>query len=185
MQVFKGAVTVFCLVVGISLPATAQSVGSVDIEQLLTDLANPETENWESVERQIRNEWSKSGSASMDFLLQRGQKALDEGNFDLALEHLTALVDHAPDFAEGWNARATALFNKELYGPAMADLARALDLNPRHFGAMTGLAVILQSVGMYEDAMEAWRLVKAAHPHRPEMQEAMDALDTLLGGSTL
>jgi len=179
---FKCAVTVVFLGVGYSLPATAQSV---DIDQLLADLANPETENWESVERQIRNEWSKSGSAAMDLLLKRGEEALDAEKFDLALEHLTALTDHAPDFAEGWNARATAYFRKELYGPAMDDLGRALALNPRHFGAMTGLAVILQSVGMHEEAMEAWRLVAAAHPHRPEMIEAMEVLEKKVGGQAL
>lgn len=182
LHICKYAVAVISLVVGYSLPLQAQSP---DIQQLLADLANPETQNWQSVERQIRTEWSKSGSAAMDLLLQRGQKAMEDDDFETALEHLTALTDHAPDFAEGWNARATALFNLQLYGPALEDISRALALNPQHFGAMTGLAVILQDVGMRKEALEAWRLVEAANPHRPEMREAIEALESMVGGQTL
>lgn len=182
LHICKYAVAVFALMVGYSLPLQAQAP---DLQQLLAELANPETENWQSIERQIRTEWSKSGSASMDLLLQRGEKAMEDQDFDLALEHLTALTDHAPDFAEGWNARATALFNKELYGPALEDLSRALTLNPQHFGAMIGLAVILQDVGMLNEALEAWRMVEAANPHRPEIGEAIDALEKMVAGQTL
>ncbi len=173
------AIAVFTVLSG---PGAAQDL---DVEQLLADLANPETENWESVERQIRTEWSKSGSAAMDLLYQRGQKALEEEDFEAAIEHLTALTDHAPEFAEGWNARATAYFQKKLYGPAMQDLQRALALNPRHFGAITGVAVILQDTGFEKEALEAWREVFALHPHRPEMIEAMDALEAKVAGQTL
>ena len=56
-----------------------------------------------------------------------------------AIEHLTALTDHAPDFAEGWHARATAYFRAVLLGPAMDDLQRALVLNPDNFDAVFGL----------------------------------------------
>ncbi len=155
------------------------------MQALLAELADPSTENWQQVERKIRTEWSRSGSASIDLLLQRGEKALEDEDFDAALEHLTALTDHAQDFAEGWNMRATALFRKKLYGPAMEDLSRALALNPNHFAAMTGLAVILQDVGMYEEALEAWYLLEKVHPHRPEMHEAIDALEKRVGGQTL
>lgn len=170
------------MIVSLSGSALAQEV---DIEALLSQLADPTTENWQQVERQLRTEWSRSGSVSMDYLLQRGQKALDDEDFDTALEHLTALTDHAPGFAAGWNARATALFRKELYGPALEDIGKALALNPRHFEAMTGLAVILQSVGMEKEALEAWYLVEKVHPHRDEMKEAIDALEARVGGASL
>jgi len=168
--------------VGISLPAIAQDK---DIEQLLAELANPETRNWQTIERQIRREWSKSGSASMALLLQRGEDALETEDYDAALEHLTALTDHAPDFAQGWNARATAFFHKALFGPAMDDLSHALALNPQNFDAMIGLAVILQSTGMRAEALDVWHLVEALHPHRPELQDAIGGLQRSLGGETL
>ncbi len=163
-------------------PAVAQSS---DLDELLDQLANPETQNWRQVERQIRNEWSKSGSAAMDLLLQRGEKALEAKEYDKAIEHLTALTDHAPDFAEGWNARATAYFHQKLYGPAMEDISHALSLNPRHFGALTGLAVILQDVGMTRDSLKAWQMVQALHPHREEIQQALEALGRLNGEQEL
>jgi len=179
---FKPVVAAFVLMVGISLPVSAQSA---DVDALLADLADPQTENWQSVERQIRTEWSKSGSAAMDLLLQRAEKAIDAEDFDTALDHLTALTDHAPGFAEGWHARATALFNKNLYGPAMEDLQRALALNPRHFGAIAGLAVILQQTGFDNDALTAWRMLEAIHPHRPELKDAIEALEKQTGGTAL
>ena len=170
------------VILGLSTPGQAQSV---DVEQLLGELAKPETENWQVIERQIRNAWSKSGSVSMDLLLRRGEEALAAGDYDTALEHFTALTDHAPEFAEGWNGRATAFFQKEMYGPAMQDLGRALALNPRHFGAMTGLAVVLQSVGMEPEALKVWHMIEAVHPHRPEMLDAIEALEKQLAGQTL
>ena len=178
-RIFKPVVTAFAVSVWFSLPAAAQSA---DIDQLLSDLANPETENWQQIERQVRNEWTRSGSAAMDLLYQRGQKALQAEDFDVALEHFTALTDHAPDFAEGWNGRATALFNKKLYGPALEDLRRVLALNPQHFGALTGLAVILQELGFEPEALEAWQAVQAIHPHRPEVTKAIEALEKATGG---
>lgn len=178
----KCAVTVLWLFLANSASVWAQDV---DVDALLAELANPAAQNWQQLERQIRTEWSRSGSAAIDFLYQRGEKALEAEDYTAALEHFTALTDHAPEFAEGWNGRATALFHKELYGPAIEDLSKVLALNPKHFEAITGLAVILQSVGRYKEALEAWRLVEAIHPHRPEMQKAIEALEKEVGGQSL
>lgn len=181
-HIFKRIVAAGAVALACSVASQAQEA---DIDAMLAELADPATEDWQSLERRIRTEWSKSGSASADLLLQRGQKALEEEKFDLALEHLTALTDHAPDFAEGWNARATAFFRKKMYGPAMEDIGRALALNPNHFAAMTGLAVMLQEMGFDEEALEAWRLMEKVHPHRPELKDAIDRLEKELGGQTL
>jgi len=121
----------------------------------------------------------------MDLLLQRGEDALEAEEYGVALEHFTALTDHAPDFAEGWNARATVLFRKDLYGPALADIRRALALNPQHFDAMTGLAVILQTTGLHAEALEVWYLLRAVHPHRPELEQAIGMLEVEIGGEAL
>ena len=164
--------------------AAAQNA-ELNLEDMMAELANPETQNWQQLERQIRREWSRSGSASMDYLLQRGEKALEEEDFAGALEHFTALTDHAPDFAAGWNGRATALFRLEHYGPALEDIGKALSLAPDHFEAMTGLAVILQSIGMEKEALEAWYLVEKVHPHRQDMKDAIQALEARVGGTSL
>lgn len=180
--ILKPVVTALFVGLGVPLAVAAQEV---EVDALLEQLSDPETQNWQALERQIRAEWSKSGSAAMDFLLERGREALEEEDVDVAIEHLTALTDHAPDFAEGWNARATAFFQKGRYGPALADIRRALALNPRHFEALTGLAVILQRLGYEEDALSAWRAVETIHPHRPQLKDAIETLEKETGGTAL
>ena len=121
----------------------------------------------------------------MDLLLERGRRAMNAGQLDLAVEHFTALVDHAPDFAEGWNARATVLYQMGQFGPSMADIAQTLQLNPRHFGAMSGFAMILEDLGRPEQALEVHQAVKAIHPNAAGVSEAIDRLTADLQGSSL
>ena len=182
LSFFKPAVAVSLLLVFNAGPIAAQQA---DLEALLEQLADPSVENWQQLERQIKKEWSRSGSASMDFLLQRGQAALDAEDFEAALEHFTALTDHAPDFAEGWNGRAKALFHQGLYGPAMEDLSKVLALNPQQFEAMIGVAAILQTVGQNEKALSAWRLVLKVHPKHPEAAKAVPVLEAMVAGVAL
>ena len=91
------------------------------------------------IENRIYALWSQSGSPSMDLLLTRGREALEAGDMVLAIRHFTALIDHAPDFAEGYNGRATAYFQLGRYGLSLEDIRQTLRLNPRHFAAMSGL----------------------------------------------
>lgn len=131
-------------------------------------LAETEGEGWRIAESEILRAWSQSGSAAMDLLLQRGEAALDEGNADAAIGHLTALTDHAPGFAEGWRARAEAFALTGRPGPALADIARCLSLEPRHFGALTRLGAILEETGNDAGALAAYDRSLAIHPHQPE-----------------
>ena len=137
------------------------------------------------IEQEIWIEWSKSGSASMDLLLERGRAAMGSGSLDIAVQHLTALVDHAPDFAEGWNARATAYYQMGQIGPALADIGQTLQLNPRHFGALSGLAMIFEELDRKAQALEVWQAVQSIHPHASGVSDALDRLTADLQGSTL
>ncbi|WP_240804293.1 tetratricopeptide repeat protein [Qingshengfaniella alkalisoli] len=160
----------------------AQSTG---LDTLFDQLRDPRTQDWEAVEEQIWSEWSDSGSPSVDLLLERGRAALEAGDTTTAIEHFTALTDHAPDFAEGWNGRAMAFYAEEKLGPAMSDLERVLALNPRHFGAMTGLAQILVQLGYEKEAISVYRAVHAIHPHQPDIKDALERLEQAHGGSAL
>ena len=133
-------------------------------------------EGWRLAETEILQIWSRSGSASMDLLLQRGIEALDAGEIDTALFHLTALTDHAPDFAEGWAARGAAHAMAGQFGPAGADLAHALTLEPRHFAALTLLCQMLDEMERPDRAEAACAASLAIHPHQ---QEAIDILTRL------
>lgn len=135
--------------------------------------------------REIRGEWMKSGSAAIDLLLTRGEEALQAGDHAAAIEHLTAAIDHAPDFAEAYHLRATAYYLSGNVGPALADLGRVLTLNPRHFGAMQGMAVLLEEMGRQEQALAVYRAVLAINPTDPDIKDAVARLERSLDGQTL
>lgn len=154
----------------------ASAQDAPDMERLFEDLARPEGEGWRIAESDILREWSKSGSAAMDLLLMRGEEALDQGDAAGAIGHLTALTDHAPEFAAGFQARAVAYAMNGDFGPAAADLARTLELEPRHFAALTQLGAMLEEMGDDQRAMQAYRQTLTIHPHQ---QEAIDGLARL------
>lgn len=156
-------------------PVAAAGTDSARLATLFARLQAP-GEGWRLAETEILQIWSRSGSAAMDLLLARGTEALDGGDVTAALGHLTALTDHAPDFAEGWAVRAAALASAGLPGPAAADIARTLQLEPRHFAALTLLCQILAEMEDAARAEAACRASLAIHPHQ---QEAIDLLSLL------
>lgn len=165
--------------------AQTPEVSGADIERLLAELARPDQERWQRIERQIEREWGRSGSAVVDYLFQRGQDALRQGQAEAAIAHFSAVIDHAPDFPEAWNARATAWFMASQLGPAMADLEEALARNPQHFGALAGLGAILEQVDRPEAARAAFDAALALHPHLPGLRQAVERLDRTLSGQAL
>jgi tetratricopeptide (TPR) repeat protein len=175
-------VAAFVLLFVLCLPAGAQTARlDALFEQLLT--ADPEES--QTLEQEIWIEWSKSGSPAMDLLLERGRTAMAEGITDVAIDHFTALIDHAPDFAEGWNARATAYYQAGEFGPSVADIGHALTLNPRHFGALAGLGAIFEELERPEQALEVYRAALAIHPQQPGVLEAVERLQALTQGQDL
>lgn len=137
------------------------------------------------IETEIWIEWSKSGSPAMDLLLQRGKDAMNLGDTAQAIEHFSAVIDHAPDFAEAWNARATAYYMAGDFGPSVADIGKVLTLNPRHFGALSGLAMILEETGKPERALEVYKAALAIHPHLEGAADAIERLETEAEGQEL
>ncbi len=180
--ILKRTVAAFVCAVVISIPAFAQQSR---LEDLFEQLSQEGLPNWKIIEEEIWLEWSRSGSATMDLMLKRGREAMDKGELSVAIEHFTALTDHAPEFAEGFNARATAYFRAGLYGPSLTDIRHVLSLNPRHFGALTGLGTILEQTGSHELALKAYRAAHAIHPNDPELEEAVNRLDKELAGISL
>ncbi|MCU0899130.1 MAG: tetratricopeptide repeat protein [Cypionkella sp.] len=155
------------------------------LDDLFDKLKSADARAASRLEREIWNEWSKSGSPAMDLLLQRGRDALANGDTTEAIGHLTALTDHAPDFAEGWNARATAFFQAGQFGPSIADIARTLTLNPRHFGAMAGLGAIYEELDNPEKALAIYRAALAIHPNLGGVSEAVERLEAEVAGTDL
>ncbi len=166
--------------VGFSLPLYGESV-----DDMFAALQSANSEEAARIQERIISDWAKSGSPSVDLLLQRGEEAIDNGNLPAAVEHLTAAIDHAPQFAAAYNARATAYYLQGYYGPALDDIRQTLVLNPRHFYAMAGFAVMLEEFGRQEEALELYRQIDSIHPHLPEVDSSIVRLDLLLGGEPL
>ncbi len=135
--------------------------------------------------REILERWSHSGSASMDLLLQRGIEAIRDGDLPRAIAHLTALTDHAPEFAEGWNQRATAFFLMDRYGEAMSDIEQVLILEPRHFGALAGLGIMFEQMGEQQAALKALKAAQQVHPAEENVNDAVERLERQTGDRTL
>jgi tetratricopeptide (TPR) repeat protein len=165
-------------------PASAQT-DTQELDALYAQLLEPVDGNWRAVEKRIQKAWSVSGSDAMDLLLERGRRAMQSGDLEKAVEHLTALTDHAPEFAEGWNARATAFFMMEEFGLSVADIQTTVTLNPHHFGALAGLGMIYEHLDRPEAALKAYRAAHDIHPHRPNLESAIERLEEKTQGTSL
>ncbi len=163
-------------------PAGAQAT---DLATLLDELADPQQERWMRIERQILREWGQSGSATIDYLVQRGQEALQAGQAETAISHFSAVIDYAPDFAEAWNGRATAYFLANRLGQSLSDIEQVLRLNPHHFGALAGLGQIMEQLERDQDALRAYRASLAIHPHQQGVIDAMRRLELASEGQAL
>ncbi len=165
--------------------AGAQEARAPDESALLSALSQATPAEAARIDRELQALWSHSGSDAMDLLLKRGREALERGDPQAAIEHLTALTDHAPDFAEAWHLRASAWFELGRYGLAAEDLGRALTLNPNNYNALFGLASVLETIGDDEKAYEAYARVKAIHPNFEEVTKALDRLRPRVTGKEL
>lgn len=183
--IFKLLKHVVAAFVALTLTFGAALADDAELEALHEGLLNAGEADAEQIAGRIYDIWSKSGSDSMDLLLERGRDALSAGDTKLAIQHLSALVDHAPSFAEAYNARATAYFQAGKFGPSLEDIRRTLELNPRHFGAMSGLALILEELGRPKDALAAWREVQLINPNQMGLAEALVRLERQVEGQAL
>ncbi|MDC1499939.1 tetratricopeptide repeat protein [Octadecabacter sp.] len=182
----KSIVAALLLGVWISSPLAAQSQAQSErLDLLFEQLLNAEPDEVARIEGQIISEWGKSGSAAMDLLLRRGEDALEAGTPEVAVEHFTALVDHAPDFTEGYNGRASAYYQLGLFGPAIDDLRQTLVLEPRHIGAMTGVAFMLEELGRADDALEVWQAIAQISPADAEVKAMIERLHVQQAGQAL
>jgi tetratricopeptide (TPR) repeat protein len=134
------------------------------------------------IAEQIQAQWQNSGSATVDLMMQWAALAMTEKKYAVALDFLDQVTVMKPDFAEGWNRRATVNFLMNDYGRSMADIQKTLSLEPRHFGALAGLAAILKDTGNKEGALHAFEQVLAVYPMMREAQKQAGQLAEDLTG---
>ena len=169
-----------------SSPEEAAERRDEQLDILFARLAEAKSGEWKRLQSEIWRMWSDSGSPSMNLLLDRAEKALKEQDDpELALRFLDDLVRLAPDFAEGWNKRATVYFRLGEYGRAVADIERTLALEPRHFGALGGLGMILERLGDEKGAYTAYMRALEIHPNLPGAAKAVERLRPEVEGREL
>lgn len=154
-------------------------------QDLLRELAQPDQPHWQRIERQIRQRWGRSGSDAIDYLFQRGQAALQAGDAQAAIEHFSAVIDQAPDFAEAWNGRATAFYLANRLGESLGDIERVLILNPHHFGALAGLGMIMEQLDRRDLSRAAFEASLAINPHQQAVIDGLARLDLASQGEAL
>ncbi len=150
------------------------------LDELFAEMQSKAGEGAASAEREVLRIFRQSGSAAMDLLLKRGFAAMEAEDYEMAVWHLSALIDHAPNFAEAYNMRASAFFLLDKYGEAMADIEKALLLNPRHFGALGGMGVIQEQLNQPENALKAYKAALALNPHSEELIDTVKRVEDSL-----
>ncbi len=135
------------------------------------------------IAEQIKLEWSQSGSATVDLLMQWATKAIAEKRNAAAFDFLDQVIALKPRYVEGWNQRATLNYALGDYNKSMADIEQVLRLEPRHFGALAGMAAIFSENGKDQQTLEIWQRFLAIYPANRAAQQQVDQLSEKLAGS--
>ncbi|HWJ72766.1 MAG TPA: tetratricopeptide repeat protein [Kaistia sp.] len=157
------------------------------MDQLFATLADPADETRaKAAEQEIQRRWTRSGSATIDLLMGWAQQSLAAKDYGRSLDFLDQVVMLKPDFAEGWNRRATIYYLRDDYGKALADLEKVLALEPRHFGALAGIGMIFQDIDRKADALAAFERALALDPYLdPEIKNAIKSLEPDVHGKEI
>ena len=114
--------------------------------------------------------------------MTRVKNAIEEKDYDLAIRLLNSVIAIRPGYVEAWNQRATVYYLKDDYARAIADIAEVLAREPRQFGALAGLGLMLQDIGDDKDALEAYRKALAIDPHLESIPDAVKTLTEKVEG---
>jgi len=109
--------------------------------------------------------WHQSGRQELDAMLLEGIEAMQRGELEAAEGTFTRLIETAPQFAEGWNKRATVRYMAKEYAASIADCRETLARNPNHFGALSGQGLCYMALTEYRQAADSFRRALAVHPH--------------------
>src|SRR6478735_7918029 len=144
--------------------------------------AAPDEASAKHVEARIWAIWLQTPSDTAALLMARSKAAVDAQKVDVAIKLLDSLIKLRPDYIEAWNRRATLYYMQNDYGRSLADIQQVLIREPRHFGALAGLGMIMQEVGDEKRALDAYRKALAVNPHLEKIPEQVKALTEKVEG---
>lgn len=157
-------------------PATADQ-NDPRLDELFARLAvTQDSGEAQAIEALIWNIWSKAETAGARVLLRQGAADMAAGRHEAARTSFDAVVDLEPEFAEGWNKRATLRYLMGDFAGSVEDIKRTVALEERHFGALSGLGLIYDQLDQKEAAIKAFRAALDIHPHLDAIRERMDQL---------
>ena len=157
--------------------------GNLNLDRLFAALkVAPDDESAKYVENRIWALWIATDSDTTTLLMSRVKAAVDSKDIDLGIKLLTAVIEIKPDYIEAWNRRATLYYTKKDFDDALADIHEVLKREPRHFGALSGLGMIMQELGDDKHALEAFRRALAVHPHLERIPDLVKQLSEKVEG---
>jgi tetratricopeptide (TPR) repeat protein len=166
-----------------NLPRAQRGDKAQNLDRLFEALKiAPDDESAKYIENRIWAIWLASGSDTANLLMGRVKTAMEAKDFGLAIRLLNAIIDMRPDFIEAWNRRATLYYMKKDFTRAIGDIREVLAREPRHFGALAGLGIILQEFGDDKRALDAFRRALAIHPHLERVPDMVKRLSDKIDG---
>lgn len=155
-------------------------------DEMFEKLKSAETEQAAAqAEADIVASWNDSGSGTVDLLMERAGIAEQAGDEGLARSLYDRIVIIAPDYSEGWYRRAALFLRQENYSEALRDMNETLAVEPRHFPAWTGVAFVLEQLGSRKEALEAYEMALAIHPHLVPAKRGQARLERDTTGTAL
>jgi tetratricopeptide (TPR) repeat protein len=137
------------------------------------------------IETLIWEIWFEHADAGINRQMQTGVAQMDSNDLAGALATFDRLVEQAPDFAEAWNRRATLHYLMGNYAASEADIVKTLQLEPFHFGALSGRGLVLISQGKYEEARNAFSRALEVNPNMAEVKNNIDQINAYLNSRTI
>ena len=151
-----------------------------DAPALLRALKDSDAEVRRLAEAAVWAVWSRSGDAAVDAILERGVVQMREGHVEASVDTFSEVIRRRPDFAEGWNKRATAYYLLGEWRRSAADCDEVLRRNPQHFGALSGYGMIWLELDQPARALERFEQALTVNPNLDSVQRTIDALRALL-----
>jgi len=160
--------------------ALLESGTMADAPALLRALRDPDGQVRRVAEAALWAVWSRSGDDAIDDILEIGVAQMREGQVQASVETFSEIIGRRPDFAEGWNKRATAYYMLGDWRRSAADCDEVLRRNPQHFGALSGYGMIWLQLDEPTRALERFEQAIAVNPNLESVQSTIDALRALL-----
>jgi len=156
-------------------------VGSMaDVTLLVKALRDPDEDTRDHVEQALWRIWARSGDPEVDRLYQTGIQQMNAGDLQQSIVTFTRIIELKPDFAEGWNKRATLYFLVGDLRKSLVDCDEVMKRNPYHFGALAGYALIYIRLEYYDRALEYSRRALDVNPNMDGVRRNIELLERLL-----